>query len=41
VKGAEQEVERVYDVERAIHGVQETTTNPAAIPLHCWFFGLV
>ena len=41
VKGAKQEVERVHDVERAIHGVQETTTHPAAIPLGLWLFGLL
>ncbi len=41
VKGAKQEIERVYDVERAVHDAQETTTNPAAIPLHSWLFGLV
>jgi hypothetical protein len=41
VKGAKQKIERVYDVERAIHGVVETTTQPAAIPLGLWFFGLL
>ncbi len=41
VKSAKQKVERVYDVERAIHGVQETTTHPAAIPLNLWVFGLL